>query len=314
MNLVPRPAEKLREDALRIWHAGVAGVEPRRLLAETVHVDGDWLLIGDEEIHFPDVRRIAVVGGGKAGAGMVLGLEQALGPATCERIALAGLVCVPADCIVPTTRIELVAGRPATVNEPTTAGVVAAERMLKLVGELGPDDVCVCLLSGGGSALLPAPIDGFSLADKLELTRLLSAAGASIDQLNAVRRELSRVKGGGLAQACKAGLLATLVISDVPGDDMATIASGPTVPCEPNPAAAIDVIFRLGLGSEPAAQRALELLARGGKRQGAMQPPPSHLRLMHAVIGNNAAAVDAAGIEAERLGYSHAMLSSTVGA
>ena len=92
--------------------------------------------------------------------------------------------------------------------------------MLRLVGELGRDDLCFCLLSGGGSALLPAPIEGFSLADKATLTRELSARGATIHELNAVRRELSAIKGGGLARACRAGGSCALILSDVPGDDL----------------------------------------------------------------------------------------------
>jgi len=104
------------------------------------------------------------------------------------------------------------------VNEPTAEGVAGAEEILRLVGAMGPDDLCLCLISGGGSALMPAPVEGITLADKLAVTRHLSAAGANIEQLNTVRKQLSRIKGGGLLRACRAGRLVSLVISDVLGD------------------------------------------------------------------------------------------------
>ena len=101
--------------------------------------------------------------------------------------------------------------------------------MLKMVGALEPDDICICLISGGGSALLPAPISSITLNDKLEVTRLLSARGASIQELNSVRIALSQVKGGGLARACTANRIVTLIISDIIGDPLGLIASGPTI-------------------------------------------------------------------------------------
>ena len=104
------------------------------------------------------------------------------------------------------------------VNEPSAAGVEGTRHILEIVSSHGPDDVCFCLLTGGGSALLPAPVPEISLDDKIQLTRLISAAGGNIEQLNVVRQNLSLVKGGGLAWACRAGRLITLVISDVLGD------------------------------------------------------------------------------------------------
>ena len=127
-------------------------------------------------------------------------------------------------------RIHLHAARPAGVNEPTPEGVAGALEILRLVESLGPDDLCLCLISGGGSALMPAPVEGITLADKLAVTRHLSAAGANIEQLNTVRKQLSRIKGGGLLRACRAGRLVSLIISDVLGDPLDVIASGPTVP------------------------------------------------------------------------------------
>ena len=186
---------QLIEDALAIWRASVDAVDSERLVMEHVRVDGDYLLVGDESASLSSIRRIAVVGAGKAGAGMARGLEKVLG-AVAEAKQLAGWVNVPADCVQRLQRIHLHAARPAGLNEPTAEGIVGTERILSIVGALSPQDLCICLLSGGGSALLPAPVEGVSLADKQLVTRHLSAAGANIQELNTVRKQLSRIKGG----------------------------------------------------------------------------------------------------------------------
>src|SRR5690606_37392438 len=152
------------------------------------------------------------------------------------------------------------------------------------------------------------PIDGLPLDDKVALTREMAAQGGDIVQLNTVRRELSRVKGGGLARACQAGRLVSLILSDVLGDDLSLVASGPTVPRAPTPGAAIAVLSNLGLADHNAGTVAIELLTA---REPAPQSPPPSCKVSNIVIANNATAVDAAGVQAERLGYSHAMTSAT---
>jgi glycerate-2-kinase len=184
------------------------------------------------------------------------------------------------------------------------AGVGGSEMILEMVNWLGPDDLCLCLISGGGSALLPAPVAGITLADKQSLTRHLSAAGANIAELNTVRKQLSRIKGGGLAWNCRAGRLIALIISDVPGDPLDVIASGPTVPDQSTPADALAILERYG----GAAAAVIEYL------QSRCQPLISHhplASITNLVIGNNALAVDAAGQEAVRRGYSPAMTAAT---
>jgi glycerate 2-kinase len=222
---VPRTASQLRADAERIWRAGVAAVLPARLIGEHVRVEGDVLQVGDESIDLRHVGRIAVVGAGKAAGAMAAALEEVLGERVLTNKNVAGWVNVPDDCVLPTARVHVHAARPAGVNEPRSEGVEGTWRMLELVGSLGPEDLCFCVLSGGGSALLPAPAQGISLDHKVRVTRLVSGAGANIEQLNMVRRQLSRVKGGGLARACHAGRLITLIISDVLGDPLDVIAS-----------------------------------------------------------------------------------------
>jgi hydroxypyruvate reductase len=333
---MPKTASQLRRDAERIWRAGIAAVMPDRLVRAHVRVQGDTLLVGDLAIDLRRVGRIAVVGAGKAAGAMAATLEDVLGPRWLTEKNVAGLVNVPADCLLPTQRIVLQAGRPAGVNEPRPEGVDGTRRILQLVASLGPDDICFCLLTGGGSALLPAPVPGISLDDKIRVTRLLSAAGANIEQLNTVRRSLSLVKGGGLARACRAGRLITLIISDVLGDPLEVIASGPTVPASTTADDAIDVIDELSLREEPGMASIIDYLeqrARKGwlrsnsdeawlatSRQtspGARGPLPGGALeravfsdVTHLVLGNNATAVDAAGAEAERLGYLHAMISA----
>jgi glycerate 2-kinase len=311
---MPRSPAQLRDDALRIWQAGLAAVESPRLMFSAVEVVGNALRLGEHWFDLAAINRIAVVGGGKASAGMALALEQALGPNQIRDKRLVGIVNVPADCLLPTEAITLHPGRPPGINEPTEAAVSGVQQMLRLIGGLGPRDLCICLISGGASALLPAPIEGLSLEDKITLTRELSARGATIEQLNAVRRELSNIKGGGLARACRAGKLVSLIISDVPGDDLATIGSGPTVPVVSDPGKAIAVLESLALSDTAAGLRAVELLHRRAASSVAIEPAgngdSTKCEIRNVIIGNNAVAVDAAGIEAERLGYSHAMISA----
>jgi hydroxypyruvate reductase len=173
------------------------------------------------------------------------------------------------------------------------------------------------LISGGGSALLTAPVEGITLDDKIAVTQLLSAAGANIEELNTVRKQLSRVKGGRLARACSAGRLVVLVISDVLGDPLDVIASGPTVENRTTARDALDVLERFGGSASGVPRSVIDYLTASAKRgagrgtRDAEIAMESNCRATHHVIGNNAVAVDAAGMEAERLGYRHAMHAAT---
>jgi glycerate 2-kinase len=301
-----RSAEQLRREALQIWRAGVEAVDSARLVREALRLNGSELAIDDETIDLASVRRIVVVGAGKAGAGMADGFEQALGPDLLKQKQVTGWLNVPADCVRTLRTIHLHPARPAGKNEPTPEGVRGSEEILRLVGSLEADDLCVCLISGGGSALLPAPAEGVSLADKLAITRHLSGAGANIAELNTVRKQLSRIKGGGLLRACRAGRLITLVISDVLGDPLDLIASGPTVEDSSTPEAAWEILERFGAREAGISAEVFSFLRR---RKSQTKPPPT-CRFTNLIIGNNALAVDAAGMEAERLGYSHAMTAA----
>jgi hydroxypyruvate reductase len=297
---------KLRDDALRIWQAGLEAVRSERLTKEHVRVDGRTLVFtghaADElRVDLSGTRRVVVVGAGKAGGGMAAALEEMFGPKVAAETQLTGWVNVPADCVRPLTRIHLHAARPAGVNEPTPEGVAGTEEILRTVGSLGPDDLCIALISGGGSALLPAPIEGISLADKLAVTRFLSAAGANIVELNIVRQQLSRIKGGGLARACRAGRLIGLIISDIIGDPLELIASGPTVERTSTPEEALAVLEKFHANEPEVPAAVFELLRDKAASPTVYAAPTSHVHNM--VIGSNWMAVTAAKEEAWRLGY-----------
>lgn len=308
----PRSAKQLRDDALAIWHAGLDAVKADRLVMENVHVSDGSLVIGGEEIPLEDVRRIVVVGGGKAGAGMAVGLERALGQQVLAEKHVCGWINIPEGSEQPTQVIRLHPARPVGLNEPTEEGVAGTREILQLVSTASKDDLVICLLSGGGSALMPGPVDGISLSDKQSVTRFLSGAGANIAQLNTVRKHLSSVKGGGLARAYTAGKLITLIISDVLGDPLDVIASGPTVADSSTPQDALAILEQFDPDNAlPAAVYTSLRRDSGGEGQSTRQAERTPCSLSNLIIGNNAIAVDAAGMEAERRGYSHAMHAAT---
>jgi hydroxypyruvate reductase len=306
-----KSVSQLHADALAIWQAGVAAVRSDRLVSDNVRLDGESLVVGDETIDFSKIGRIAVVGAGKAGAGMAAGLEQALGQQVLSDKQVRGWVNVPADCVRELQQVHLHAARPAGMNEPTQAGVFGAEKILEIVSSLDPDDICFCLISGGGSALLPAPLPGISLAEKQTITRLLSAGGANIEELNTVRKQLSQIKGGRLAKRCRAGRLITLIISDVLGDPLDVIASGPTVPDSHAAVDALAIMKRYAVDETVAPDAFKHLHSAAANKPSSSTDTGSPCQVTNLVIGNNAVAVDAAGVEAERRGYSHAMHAAT---
>jgi glycerate 2-kinase len=282
----------LSADALAIWHAAVDSVRPGDLIS--AHVGGDRRLREAVE----NAKRILVVGAGKAGAAMAEALETVVGEQVDKVI---GIVNVPADAVRPLQRIVLHAARPPASNHPTADGVVGAEKMLALLGSAGPEDVAVCLISGGGSALLPSP-DGVSLEDKQSVTKLLHACGATIHEMNAVRKHLSRVKGGRLAQAFRGRELFSLIVSDVVGDLLDVIASGPTAADPSTFADALAVVDQYGLRAN-APSTVVEHLQRGaaGQLPETLKELPANVQ--NVILGNNVRALRAATAKAQSLGY-----------
>lgn len=240
--------------------------------------------------------RTVVVGAGKAAARMALALEQAWdGP-------LEGLVVTRYGHGEPCRRIEVLeAGHPV----PDEAGQQAAARILRMVSGLGPDDLVIALVSGGGSSLLVAPADGIALADKRQVTQALLRSGAPIGDMNCVRRHLSAIKGGKLAQACGAAQVWTLVVSDVPGDDPRTVASGPTLPDDSTPAEALAVLRRHGI--EPPAS-VLRLLQAPAAVAAPLPQGERHWR----VIGTAQGALEAAAQLARERGLVPMVLGNAI--
>jgi hydroxypyruvate reductase len=287
----------LRADALSIWRVGLDAVRSDALVHAALRLSGNHLVVKDLRIDLNHVRRILVVGAGKAGAGMAAAVEEVLGPFWLRSKQVTGWVNVPADCVRPLATIHLHPARPPGRNEPAPDGVYGSEEILRLVAGCAPGDLCLCLISGGASALLPAPREGVTLADKLAVTRFLSAAGANIRELNTVRKHLSRIKGGGLLRACRAGRLISLVISDVIGDPLDLIGSGPTVPDASTPAEALQILNKYRAAEAGISSRVFNVLRRS--TSGRSAPTCTYHNF---IIGNNALAVEAAGRAAVRLG------------
>ncbi len=204
----------------------------------------------------PPRGRTVVVGAGKASAAMACALEDHW------RGPLSGVVVTQYGYGAACAHIEIVeAAHPV----PDAAGAAAARRILECVGGLNADDLVICLISGGGSALMPAPLEGLDLADKIAVNRALLRCGATISEINCVRKHLSAIKGGRLAAAAAPARIVTLAISDVPGDDPAVIASGPTIPDPTSFADARAILARHGVTPPPAVQACL--------KQGALETP-----------------------------------------
>jgi len=232
--------------------ANVTPIAPRQLLRQMFDAAiaaAQPALCVPRHLPPPPKGRLLVIGAGKASAAMARAVEAHWdGP-------LSGLVVTRYGHAVPCERIEIVeAAHPV----PDAAGQAAAERMLQLVQGLTADDLVLCLISGGGSALLPLPLAGLSLADKQALNRALLASGASIGEMNCVRRHLSAIKGGRLAAACHPAPVVNLLLSDVPGDDPVDIASGPTVADASRCADALEILRRYAIDVPPAALALLQ--------------------------------------------------------
>jgi glycerate 2-kinase len=251
--------------------------------------------------HLPSAPRgrLIVIGAGKASAAMAQAVEQNW-PGT-----LSGLVVTRYGYAVPSTQIEIVeAAHPV----PDAAGMHAAQRMLELVGHLSPDDMVLCLISGGGSALLPLPAQGLTLDLKQNLSRALLASGATISEINCVRRHLSAIKGGRLGAACYPAQVLTLLISDVPGDRPVDIASGPTVADPTTCADALSIVRRYGIALP---QAVLELL-ESGRGESVKPGDPRLARARTLTIATPQMALEAAAAVARDAGIAVHILSDAI--
>jgi len=293
-------ASSLSRDALRIFHAALKAAAPAEAVLRHVKLTGNVLIAGRKRYRLDSFRNIYVIGAGKASAEMARPVARLLG----KRIA-GGLINVKYGHTARLRRIELnECGHPI----PDRAGELGAQRIADLTRQAGPDDLVVCLISGGASALLPLPAPPVTLEEKQETTRLLLHCGANIHELNCVRKHISAVKGGQLGQLAYPATVLALILSDVIGDDLDVIGSGPTVPDRSTFAEARAILAKYGIGGKvPAAVR--ERLSGNVSET----PKPGHKifeNVQNVIVGSNRLAVDAAAQQARALGY-HTLVLST---
>lgn len=285
-----------RKDLLTIFNAGLAAVKPDAALLAHLRLEGDKLITNGNCFDLSR-GRVIVLGAGKGAAPMAKALEGLIG----DHIA-AGHVVVKYQHSLETSKIRITeAGHPV----PDQAGADAAQDILRLASQATPDDLLICLFTGGGSALLPAPAPGLELADLQRATSLLLASGAPIAEINAIRSHLSMLQGGGLAKAAGKATVLTLLISDVIGDEAGEIASGPTAPDNATWEDCIAIISKYGLANQMPA-RALTLLNAGARGKIGDTPKagsPVFARTTNIIIASNADALASAADEAMKLGY-----------
>lgn len=305
-----------RADAEAIFRAAVARVDPAPMIERALSLEdgpqGPVLVVRTEveeaRYELRNYDRIFATGMGKASARMARGLESRLG----DRLK-GGLVAVKEGHIEVLSRIQLLeCGHPV----PDARSGAAAAAILALGPSLGTKlterDLVIVLVSGGGSAILCAPAQGLSLADKAATTGLLLSSGATINEVNCVRKHLSAVKGGRLAAALAPASLVALVLSDVVGDDLDAIASGPTVPDPTTFSDALEILGRYGIKERlpPSVQAHLAAGASGAIAETPKPGDPVFSRVRTLLVGSNILALGAAEAEARKRGYNSLVLSS----
>ncbi|MFB6101261.1 MAG: glycerate kinase [Haloplanus sp.] len=291
-----------RKTALACVRAGVDAARPDRVVAESVRLDGDRLHVADATYDLSDVDRIVAVGGGKAADGVATALENVLD----DRID-AGAVVTPDPG--EGTDIERLRGDHPV---PSQAGVEGTDRIRELVADADERTLVLAIITGGGSALLPAPADGISLDDLQTTTDALLDAGAEIGDLNAVRKHLSTLKGGGLATLAAPATTVGLVFSDVVGNDLSVIASGPTAPDESTYSDALDALERYGVDPPAAVRERLERGAAGDLPETPRPDDPVFDRVTNHILADSFTALAAARAVAADRGYDTCILSSSV--
>jgi hydroxypyruvate reductase len=276
-----------RSHALAIFRAAVRAADPKQAVLSHVKIDGRTLVADKQRYRLADFDRVRVIGAGKASARMAQALEGLLG----KRIS-DGWVNVPGGNAVRSRRIVMhEAGHPI----PDERGVAGARRIADIAAESGARDLLLCVISGGASALLPLPARGVTLARKKEITRRLLASGATIHEMNTVRKPMSAIKGGHLAELARPATVIALILSDVIGDDLSVIGSGPTMPDFTTVADAAAVLKRYDI-SVP------ELT----------ETPKQPMPVQNLIVGSNRQSLDAAAQKARQLGYRTIVLSTTI--
>lgn len=292
------------EHARAIFNAGLAAAEPGLCVHRALSIADGVLQCGTRHLPLDSISRLRVIGAGKATPAMALAAEEILG----DRIEIGAINTKYGHALTPQHIETFECGHPV----PDAAGVAGAQRQLEILEGLDSDALVLCLFSGGGSALLPAPADGLSLAEKQETTRLLLACGATIDEINALRKHLSSVKGGLLARAAAPARVLALMLSDVIGDPLDTIASGPTSPDPTTFSYCLELVDRYDLRPQlpTTVRQRLENGSNGLLAETPKTGDPCFAATENIVIGNSSLAIDAATQKARDLGYEVLVLTS----
>lgn len=295
-----------RAAARAVWEAALAAGDVDPIVRGALRRYGTTITAGPLALDLRRVRRVVVLGAGKASAAMARVLEDILG----DRIA-GGLVVVKDGYRRPTKTIRIAE---ASHPVPDKRGRAAAGELLRLAESAGADDLVIFLVSGGGSALVPAPVPPITLAEKREITRLLLGAGADIGELNCVRKHLSLLKGGQLARAAAPAQVLTLALSDVIGNPVDVIGSGPTAPDPSTFAQALEILdrFRLRERAPRSVVERLEAGARGEVPETPKPDDPLFARVTNVLIGDNALVVEGARARAAELGYEPVVLTRSL--
>jgi glycerate 2-kinase len=298
--------EKIKRTLEAIFMAGLKAVDPEEAIRRHVRLTGDLLEVGGHEYSLSSFDRIIVTGFGKGTAPMAKALEEIMGDRLTE-----GWITVKYGHGLPLKKVRVMeAGHPI----PDQAGLQAARFILDRLKGCTEKDLVLCAFSGGGSALSPAPRGPLELGEKQQTTQLLLDCGATIFELNAMRKHLSLCKGGQLARIAFPATLVSLFLSDVVGDPLDVIASGPTVPDPSTFSDCIRILDRYGL-REKLPSAVLKLLVDGAKGRIAETPKDGDAVFkngLNLVVGSNRAALLAAAAKAEALGYNTLILSSFV--
>jgi len=305
------PLDQLKKIATGIFLRAVSAVDPSKRLREIITVEEDTLRVKTDErseelFHLRAFKNIYLIGTGKASAPMAQTMEDLLA----DRIS-SGVITTKGGHRLPLKRIELIeAGHPI----PDRNGLEGAHRIRSLLKNSGPEDLVLVVLSGGGSALLPLPVEGITLEEKQEATQLLLDCGADIKEMNTVRKHISQIKGGWLARWAYPSTVLAFILSDVVGDPLDVIGSGPTVPDSSTFEDAWGILRKYNLVREvaPSIQKHLQL-GREGRAQETPKPGESAFERVHNfLIGSNILALRAAQQEASSCGFHTFILSSSI--
>ncbi len=289
---------KARKDLLDVAEATIRAVDPYGLVKDAMRLRGDRLSVGQERIDLSKINKIYLAGAGKACFQMARAASEILA----GRIERAVFNVPEKPCSGLGEEVAFhVAGHP----KPDQAGLKGAREIVAMAKEAGPEDLFIMLMSGGGSALLPYPAGGITLEDKRELTSLLLACGARIDEINCIRKHVSEIKGGRLAQAASPARVISLIVSDVVGDPVESIASGPTSP-DPSTFRDAATILRKYAIYDRVPRGVRSRIERGAAGQVEETPKPGDplfKKVTNLIIGSNRIALEAAKTAAEGLGY-----------